>query len=912
MPFELICQVKVKVKTQSIHEKKDLYKEIGETFFSLFLNSDLEERRKFQIKIESVNSNKNSINLYLEKLPKVFKSQNLTEFSFNHNLFTYVVCKIENDTCKYFKTLFESFQKYYEGKNKTLNNIGKLNTKNLTTPRKKNITMERILDERSTTLDKKIFQKQKAFSEKKSATENLIIQSLNEDNAKTPIFKKTSQFLSKSENEKSKKHFTERNYVNNSPLTAIAKVNPKVFYGDENKIQCSIPTATISQYQKIHKQRSSPNVNNINSPYLQQKLSFASIKEPLEDSSLVKKVKTESGETYHLLKTKQDTAVVSPFVLKECIGKTAKQFSGNDQQDAHEFFTEFCQLLEKDFEELNKEYATKNNSVVSFFKSPLSVFNWLIEYNLTCLDCGYFSKKVETYRDISINFPNTETKVNLSLVNLLNEFFKAEKVSYKCEKCQKSNFSKSQTILQLPKVILVQFNRFSLNKFDKDSYNKIKDYVKISEVIEFGKMPDSKKPKMMKLAEELREKYSKNVVTVNKIDGNSSEIKDRKLADDVNAAGQPSVVPENFGHSKRSINLKDDKKSNGTESGVKKVISNDVAVVNPVEHVDIEMLKLKNNSSHNYDFEDANQNNCNLNLSNNHSPSDIVKVKKRDIAFFETNNEKKNEEDQPEKPKYKRLKKKIDYEEEERKKERLMELTGIENEENQINWAIKESNKLENLKNESRLSEEEELQLALNISSEAEKNNEIIEVKKKSDSELMDISVSFEDQMAWALSDSTLNKSATSNEYSCGESFDVFNKGGTNLSKFEKKLLDSIDDDEDKNTVKETSKIRIKFDQSDDSENAQLPGEKTIVDENDTVVAVDSLEENLFKLKCIISHCGSSHSSGHYICDVKDETSMTWKTYNDDEVYEYSKEEFLNTRGRTAYLLSFVQNINLK
>ena len=82
------------------------------------------------------------------------------------------------------------------------------------------------------------------------------------------------------------------------------------------------------------------------------------------------------------------------------------------------------------------------------------------------------------------------------------------------------------------------------------------------------------------------------------------------------------------------------------------------------------------------------------------------------------------------------------------------------------------------------------------------------------------------------------------------------------------------------------------------------------------------MESKKYGMKSIVSHLGVKASKGkiqlklfffidvssrkgHYICDVYDKKTGTWKTY-DDTLCKENQVDIQKKRGRSAYILSFV------
>ncbi|XP_062395679.1 ubiquitin carboxyl-terminal hydrolase 37-like [Sardina pilchardus] len=63
-----------------------------------------------------------------------------------------------------------------------------------------------------------------------------------------------------------------------------------------------------------------------------------------------------------------------------------------------------------------------------------------------------------------------------------------------------------------------------------------------------------------------------------------------------------------------------------------------------------------------------------------------------------------------------------------------------------------------------------------------------------------------------------------------------------------------------------------------------------------------------YHLASVVSHLGDSMESGHYICDVAERDGSDWLCFNDSMVSRKSKEDVLQDRESTAYLLFYVKS----
>eukprot|EP00061_Rhincodon_typus_P008265 g30724.t1 len=61
-----------------------------------------------------------------------------------------------------------------------------------------------------------------------------------------------------------------------------------------------------------------------------------------------------------------------------------------------------------------------------------------------------------------------------------------------------------------------------------------------------------------------------------------------------------------------------------------------------------------------------------------------------------------------------------------------------------------------------------------------------------------------------------------------------------------------------------------------------------------------------YRLISVVSHIGSSSSSGHYISDVYDIKKQTWLTYNDLEVSKTMEGTVQSDRDKSGYIFFYM------
>lgn len=176
---------------------------------------------------------------------------------------------------------------------------------------------------------------------------------------------------------------------------------------------------------------------------------------------------------------------VSPKGFKSLMGRLFNVYAGYEQQDAHEFLLNFIDKLHED---LNKavhrrgtpaplapaeEASLSLNARINRFWSQhvdrhLSVisdlFEGLLVSNLTCLVCRKSSSSFEVFSCLSLPIPAVTGSVS-NLQDCLKLFLETESMSgeaaWDCPSCkQKRKAEKRMIIARLPKILIIQFNRF--------------------------------------------------------------------------------------------------------------------------------------------------------------------------------------------------------------------------------------------------------------------------------------------------------------------------------------------------------------------------------------------------------------------------------------------------------------------
>lgn len=179
--------------------------------------------------------------------------------------------------------------------------------------------------------------------------------------------------------------------------------------------------------------------------------------------------------------------------VKSAISSTAERFSGNMQNDAHEFLSQCLDQLKDDVEKMNKSWtnetaSSSSSSVVGengqeatssalkaepgdevdvsrIYTCPVAVnMEFEVQHTITCKGCGEMVTKREQFNDLSIDLPRRKKTLPLrSIQDSLDLFFRMEEIEYSCEKCNGKAATVTHKFSKLPRVLILHLKRYSFN-----------------------------------------------------------------------------------------------------------------------------------------------------------------------------------------------------------------------------------------------------------------------------------------------------------------------------------------------------------------------------------------------------------------------------------------------------------------
>ncbi|XP_037704511.1 ubiquitin carboxyl-terminal hydrolase 37 isoform X3 [Choloepus didactylus] len=159
--------------------------------------------------------------------------------------------------------------------------------------------------------------------------------------------------------------------------------------------------------------------------------------------------------------------------VKNAISATAERFSGYMQNDAHEFLSQCLDQLKEDMEKLNKTWKTEpvpgedspDISATRVYTCPvITNLEFEVQHSIICKACGETIPKKEQFNDLSIDLPRRKKPLPpRSIQDSLDLFFRAEELEYSCEKCGGKCALVRHKFNRLPRVLILHLKRYSFN-----------------------------------------------------------------------------------------------------------------------------------------------------------------------------------------------------------------------------------------------------------------------------------------------------------------------------------------------------------------------------------------------------------------------------------------------------------------
>lgn len=184
-------------------------------------------------------------------------------------------------------------------------------------------------------------------------------------------------------------------------------------------------------------------------------------------------------EFYNFIKIlwSNEQCLIRPIKLKTFIGNYYPKFNNFNQQDAHETFIIFLDMLHKGLSyhaSINSNGDPKNivdklmiDSINHWKKEYQKEYSKIIELfhgqfisKIFCLNCQHILYNFDPFISLSLPIHQNYSKID----DLLNNFFKIEELNdYKCEKCDSKKVQKKLNLWRLPPILVLTFKRFNNN-----------------------------------------------------------------------------------------------------------------------------------------------------------------------------------------------------------------------------------------------------------------------------------------------------------------------------------------------------------------------------------------------------------------------------------------------------------------
>ncbi|XP_059109414.1 ubiquitin carboxyl-terminal hydrolase 29-like [Peromyscus eremicus] len=180
-----------------------------------------------------------------------------------------------------------------------------------------------------------------------------------------------------------------------------------------------------------------------------------------------------------VLKDIQDIEIKGAILMdvKKSISTVADTFSGDEQNDAHEFLSQCLDQLKLNVEKLNAMWITERDNEAERsspstyagtatnkrFVCPVSAnFELELQSSIVCEACGDATLNTEVSNYLSVDLHQGTREEPLSIEKSLDLFFTPEKIERNCAKCKNKNSVLRYTLRRLPRVLIVHLKRYHL------------------------------------------------------------------------------------------------------------------------------------------------------------------------------------------------------------------------------------------------------------------------------------------------------------------------------------------------------------------------------------------------------------------------------------------------------------------
>ncbi|XP_066432126.1 ubiquitin carboxyl-terminal hydrolase 37 isoform X2 [Eleutherodactylus coqui] len=547
--------------------------------------------------------------------------------------------------------------------------------------------------------------------------------------------------------------------------------------------------------------------------------------------------------------------------VKSAISATAERFSGYMQNDAHEFLSQCLDQLKEDMAKLNKTWKTELSSddrtsvkagddlaSTHVYTCPVICnFEFEAQHSIICKMCGERVIKREQFNDLSIDLPRRKQLLPLrSIQDSLDLFFRKEDLEYSCEKCNGKSAVVIHKFSRLPRVLILHLKRYSFSVALSLS-NKVGQQVIIPRYLTMSSHCTESTRPPVPLG------YNAQAAA------NSRPLKTSQMVNSCNVGNNTTAVRKQSLKSTSTLPVSLDSESE--DEHLKRRVINHKALTNVVKDLPAEDpdKKLNVESIKGQDLADTSFDEMN----DDELMATVLEMTSKDTSLHVNNDEEEKMASSPD--------------------------TGFggddEMQETAENMETIEEDKSKAVK-------ELIVPGAAQYSDLAKDFDENKENKtpdgSQNDTDWMQYELDREreeQELQQALAQSLQEQEARELK----EDDDLKRATELSLQEFNSSLLDGVMSDEDS-------------------------GNEEVLDMEYTEEEAEELKKNAesgelphsYRLVSVVSHIGSSSSSGHYISDVYDIKKQAWFTYNDLAVSRTQETTVQNDRDRSGYIFFYM------
>ncbi|XP_049622949.1 ubiquitin carboxyl-terminal hydrolase 26 [Suncus etruscus] len=166
--------------------------------------------------------------------------------------------------------------------------------------------------------------------------------------------------------------------------------------------------------------------------------------------------------------------------IKDAISAVAAIFSGNVQNDAHEFLGHCLDLMKESMGRIKVIMKAKSKSEAegldqqalpgsAALKIPIcpvvANFEFELLRSISCKACDHVIYKAELNNYLSMNLPERSKAQPLSIQSILDLFLGAEDLEYTCENCKHKHSLGVHKFSRLPRVLIIHLKRYNFTEY---------------------------------------------------------------------------------------------------------------------------------------------------------------------------------------------------------------------------------------------------------------------------------------------------------------------------------------------------------------------------------------------------------------------------------------------------------------